>query len=221
VNLVTRKLTSDWVEGQKSIESWVTNGPEWLVEALIRGDLERLRKSRNHRQTRWCTEFSCFPIYLFMLLAFVSPFLAYAHIIKKRLTDISARETSSSNENEYHHPWVTMASGGSHGFQYLVSLEPHSHINDAEDTVFEADLQSVYSVSCITGAYIRQYCWSRNWTDWQSVQNHRQFQAYKRSRLRNELSRQKLIKINGIRQEHLICNYYSFFVLKSRVELQR
>jgi iron-sulfur cluster assembly 2 len=37
------------------------------------------------------------------------------------------------------HLRVTVTSGGCHGFQYLMSLEQESKIDDEEDTVFSAD----------------------------------------------------------------------------------
>src|SRR5205823_5357813 len=36
---------------------------------------------------------------------------------------------------------ITVTSGGCHGFQYLMSLDPSSKIDPDEDTVFEADPQ--------------------------------------------------------------------------------
>ncbi|EED20517.1 iron-sulfur cluster assembly accessory protein Isa2, putative [Talaromyces stipitatus ATCC 10500] len=49
----------------------------------------------------------------------------------KRLSEI----TASSEEDQ--HLRVTVTSGGCHGFQYLMSLEPSTKIDQAEDTVFE------------------------------------------------------------------------------------
>ncbi|OJD11490.1 hypothetical protein AJ78_07755 [Emergomyces pasteurianus Ep9510] len=37
------------------------------------------------------------------------------------------------------HLRVTVSSGGCHGFQYLMSLDPASNIDPEEDTVFEAE----------------------------------------------------------------------------------
>jgi len=49
----------------------------------------------------------------------------------KRLSEI----TTSSAENQYLR--VAVTSGGCHGFQYQMSLEPSSKIDEEEDTVFE------------------------------------------------------------------------------------
>ncbi|OKL57149.1 hypothetical protein UA08_07633 [Talaromyces atroroseus] len=50
----------------------------------------------------------------------------------KRLSEI----TASSEDGQ--HLRVTVTSGGCHGFQYMMSLEPSSKLDEAEDTVFEA-----------------------------------------------------------------------------------
>ncbi|KAJ5811524.1 hypothetical protein N7474_007825 [Penicillium riverlandense] len=46
---------------------------------------------------------------------------------------------ATGSENPYHHLRITVTSGGCHGFQYLMSLEPASKIDVEEDTVFEGE----------------------------------------------------------------------------------
>lgn len=62
---------------------------------------------------------------------------------KQRLREITDPSSSSISttlqENPYHHLRITVTSGGCHGFQYLMSLEPSSKIDPEEDTVFEAE----------------------------------------------------------------------------------
>ncbi|KAJ5602042.1 hypothetical protein N7510_011576 [Penicillium lagena] len=45
----------------------------------------------------------------------------------------------AGSENPYHHLRITVTSGGCHGFQYLMSLEPASKIDVEADTVFEGE----------------------------------------------------------------------------------
>ncbi|RVX68620.1 hypothetical protein B0A52_07047 [Exophiala mesophila] len=47
--------------------------------------------------------------------------------------------SSSSPSNQDSHLRVTVTSGGCHGFQYLMSLEDASKIDQEEDTVFAVD----------------------------------------------------------------------------------
>ncbi|KAL4927582.1 hypothetical protein BDV17DRAFT_119688 [Aspergillus undulatus] len=56
----------------------------------------------------------------------------------RQITSPSSSPPSAKEENPYHHLRITVTSGGCHGFQYLMSLEPESKI-DAEDTIFEAE----------------------------------------------------------------------------------
>lgn len=58
----------------------------------------------------------------------------------REITDPSSSSVSTTlQENPYHHLRITVTSGGCHGFQYMMSLEPASKIDKEEDTVFEAD----------------------------------------------------------------------------------
>ncbi|KAL2012707.1 hypothetical protein VTN00DRAFT_232 [Thermoascus crustaceus] len=58
----------------------------------------------------------------------------------REITDPSSSSISTTlQENPYHHLRITVTSGGCHGFQYLMSLEPSSKIDPEEDTVFEAE----------------------------------------------------------------------------------
>ncbi|EAA57816.1 hypothetical protein AN5953.2 [Aspergillus nidulans FGSC A4] len=53
--------------------------------------------------------------------------------------DPSSSPSATKDENPYHHLRITVTSGGCHGFQYLMSLEPASKIDPEEDTIFEAE----------------------------------------------------------------------------------
>ncbi|KAK2737367.1 hypothetical protein FQN57_007545 [Myotisia sp. PD_48] len=58
----------------------------------------------------------------------------------KRLRQITEPEPTSSTPfkgTPYDHLRITVTSGGCHGFQYLMSLEPVDKIDSEEDTVFE------------------------------------------------------------------------------------
>ncbi|KAI1951962.1 [4Fe-4S] proteins maturation [Ophidiomyces ophidiicola] len=61
---------------------------------------------------------------------------------EKRLRELTNPVTSkpslTSNSEPYDHLRVTVTSGGCHGFQYLMSLDPASKIDSEDDTVFEA-----------------------------------------------------------------------------------
>ncbi|KAK2765172.1 hypothetical protein FQN54_008871 [Arachnomyces sp. PD_36] len=59
----------------------------------------------------------------------------------RQITDpsTSPSTTTPQKENPHNHLRVTVTSGGCHGFQYLMSLEPSSKIDPEEDTVFEAE----------------------------------------------------------------------------------
>jgi iron-sulfur cluster assembly accessory protein len=46
------------------------------------------------------------------------------------------KEITASTEEDQHLR-ITVTSGGCHGFQYLMSLEPSTKIDETEDTVFE------------------------------------------------------------------------------------
>lgn len=61
----------------------------------------------------------------------------------RQITDPSSPSSTSplsksSDQNPYNHLRITVTSGGCHGFQYLMSLEPSNKIDPEEDTVFEA-----------------------------------------------------------------------------------
>ncbi|KAJ9297410.1 hypothetical protein DTO217A2_8658 [Paecilomyces variotii] len=61
----------------------------------------------------------------------------------REITDPSSSFISTTlQENPYHHLRITVTSGGCHGFQYMMSLEPASKIHKEEDTVFEAETPS-------------------------------------------------------------------------------
>lgn len=58
---------------------------------------------------------------------------------------MQAGSTPQANEevdqtSKYHHLRISVTSGGCHGFQYLMSLEPASGIDKDVDTVFAYDL---------------------------------------------------------------------------------
>lgn len=53
----------------------------------------------------------------------------------RRLSQITSSDPSSSPQ----HLRVTVTSGGCHGFQYLMSLEPSDRIDGEEDTIFASD----------------------------------------------------------------------------------
>ncbi|KAJ5819375.1 Iron-sulfur cluster assembly accessory protein Isa2 [Penicillium riverlandense] len=55
------------------------------------------------------------------------------------ITDATSSLPATGSENPYHHLRITVTSGGCHGFQYLMSLEPASKIDVEEDTVFEGE----------------------------------------------------------------------------------
>ncbi|EFQ97738.1 iron-binding protein erpA [Nannizzia gypsea CBS 118893] len=55
----------------------------------------------------------------------------------REITNPAASPSATQKENPYHHLRITVTSGGCHGFQYLMSLESSSKINEEEDTVFE------------------------------------------------------------------------------------
>ncbi|KAL4912315.1 hypothetical protein BDW62DRAFT_206576, partial [Aspergillus aurantiobrunneus] len=57
----------------------------------------------------------------------------------RQITDQSASPSVTKEENPYHHLRITVTSGGCHGFQYLMSLEPASKIDAEEDTIFEVE----------------------------------------------------------------------------------
>lgn len=57
----------------------------------------------------------------------------------RQITDPSSSPSATKDENPYHHLRITVTSGGCHGFQYLMSLEPASKIDPEEDTIFEAE----------------------------------------------------------------------------------
>ncbi|EEP76750.1 hypothetical protein UREG_01599 [Uncinocarpus reesii 1704] len=57
----------------------------------------------------------------------------------QRLRELTDPSSKSSKAEPYDHLRVTVTSGGCHGFQYLMSLDPSSKIDREEDTVFEAD----------------------------------------------------------------------------------
>ncbi|PGH13685.1 hypothetical protein AJ79_03534 [Helicocarpus griseus UAMH5409] len=64
----------------------------------------------------------------------------------REITDPSSGKPSNSKE-AYDHLRVTVSSGGCHGFQYLMTLDPASKIDPEEDTVFEADPQDAEKAS--------------------------------------------------------------------------
>ncbi|KAM5449665.1 [4Fe-4S] proteins maturation [Microsporum audouinii] len=55
----------------------------------------------------------------------------------REITNPAASPSATQKENPYHHLRITVTSGGCHGFQYLMSLEPSSKISEDEDTIFE------------------------------------------------------------------------------------
>lgn len=55
------------------------------------------------------------------------------------ITDPSSSPSPTKEENPYHHLRITVTSGGCHGFQYLITLEPASKIDAEEDTIFEGE----------------------------------------------------------------------------------
>ncbi|EEH19701.2 hypothetical protein PABG_01960 [Paracoccidioides brasiliensis Pb03] len=57
----------------------------------------------------------------------------------REITDPSSGKSSTVKDGPYDHLRVTVSSGGCHGFQYMMSLDPASKI-DPEDTIFEADV---------------------------------------------------------------------------------
>ncbi|RDW90727.1 HesB/IscA family protein [Aspergillus mulundensis] len=57
----------------------------------------------------------------------------------RQITDPTSSPSATKDENPYHHLRITVTSGGCHGFQYLMSLEPASKIDAEEDTIFEAE----------------------------------------------------------------------------------
>ncbi|PKY01535.1 hypothetical protein P168DRAFT_292635, partial [Aspergillus campestris IBT 28561] len=57
----------------------------------------------------------------------------------REISDPSSSPSATKEENPYHHLRITVTSGGCHGFQYMMSLEPESKIDAEEDTVFEAE----------------------------------------------------------------------------------
>ncbi|KAL4944619.1 hypothetical protein BDV06DRAFT_220133 [Aspergillus oleicola] len=57
----------------------------------------------------------------------------------RQITSPSSTPSATSSENPYHHLRITVTSGGCHGFQYLMSLEPESKISAEEDTIFEVE----------------------------------------------------------------------------------
>ncbi|EGD84359.1 hypothetical protein H112_08060 [Trichophyton rubrum D6] len=57
----------------------------------------------------------------------------------REITNPAASPSATQKENPYHHLRITVTSGGCHGFQYLMSLEPSSKISEEEDTVFEVE----------------------------------------------------------------------------------
>lgn len=91
----------------------------------------------------------CFCFGFFCLLLSLVDFAAFLRgqkltmNLKQRLREISdpsSSPTVTKDENPYHHLRITVTSGGCHGFQYMMSLEPASKIDPEEDTVFEANL---------------------------------------------------------------------------------
>ncbi|EAS33330.3 iron-sulfur cluster assembly accessory protein [Coccidioides immitis RS] len=59
----------------------------------------------------------------------------------RQLTDPSSKSSLNSKSEPYDHLRVTVTSGGCHGFQYIMSLDPRSKIDPEEDTVFEEETQ--------------------------------------------------------------------------------
>ncbi|RAL11638.1 hypothetical protein BO97DRAFT_346672 [Aspergillus homomorphus CBS 101889] len=59
----------------------------------------------------------------------------------REITDPTSSPSATKEANPYHHLRITVTSGGCHGFQYIMSLEPASKIDPEEDTVFEAEEQ--------------------------------------------------------------------------------
>ncbi|BCS18162.1 HesB/IscA family protein [Aspergillus puulaauensis] len=57
----------------------------------------------------------------------------------RQITDPSSPSSTTKEENPYNHLRITVTSGGCHGFQYMMSLEPASKIDAEEDTIFEAE----------------------------------------------------------------------------------
>lgn len=57
----------------------------------------------------------------------------------REITDPSTSPSATKEENPYHHLRITVTSGGCHGFQYMMSLEPASKVDAEEDTVFESE----------------------------------------------------------------------------------
>lgn len=68
--------------------------------------------------------------YILIILTLLSP-SEFLLTPRQRLSEI----TASTEESQ--HLRVTVTSGGCHGFQYLMSLEPSSKIDETEDTIFE------------------------------------------------------------------------------------
>jgi iron-sulfur cluster assembly accessory protein len=58
-------------------------------------------------------------------------------IINLLLTSIQRLSEITASSEESQHLRVTVTSGGCHGFQYLMSLEPSTKVDEAEDTIFE------------------------------------------------------------------------------------
>ncbi|KAK2747831.1 hypothetical protein FQN55_004707 [Onygenales sp. PD_40] len=65
----------------------------------------------------------------------------------RQITDPSSGKPTTSKEGSYDHLRVTVESGGCHGFQYVMSLDPASKIDPEEDTIFEADPEDSGEIS--------------------------------------------------------------------------
>jgi iron-sulfur cluster assembly accessory protein len=70
-------------------------------------------------------------IYILIIASIFDLIIDLLLTLRQRLSEI----TASSEESQ--HLRVTVTSGGCHGFQYLMSLEPSTKVDEAEDTIFE------------------------------------------------------------------------------------
>ncbi|PGH21414.1 hypothetical protein AJ80_03331 [Polytolypa hystricis UAMH7299] len=70
----------------------------------------------------------------------------------REITDPSSSNSSTlTKQDPSDHLRVTVTSGGCHGFQYLMTLDPASKIDPEEDTIFEADRQDPENASSSGG----------------------------------------------------------------------
>ena len=69
----------------------------------------------------------------------------------REITDPTTSPSATKEENPYHHLRITVTSGGCHGFQYMMSLEPASKVDAEEDTVFAGEPESSEAAGSAAG----------------------------------------------------------------------